>query len=339
MAEQDRKKRRRARAPKHGQSATSRGWSSCPLLSHGYPPLLPHGYTPLLKPKGAVCNHGLPMPHSKTMPPVLLEGPPPLMPRRDAPIHRPIKRSWMPTQPPPFTLPRWVLTYDASTLQHLIQTELLPEPVIGLDIEWKPIFVKGQQPSPVGLIQLASHRIVVLAPVRHLRALPPALLELLVSPRIFKVGCGIKEDATKIARQYGIECASFCDVGGVAERLQQLDGMTFPGVEANQRVGVGLKSLAAAFGQTIAKPKSVSKSNWEARPLSQKQQRYAAEDAYVGLWLASCLHAAQDTELSIGPWLLDQACREGEGEIGACQVAAAASRAADGAPTQKRARL
>ena len=42
------------------------------------------------------------------------------------------------------------------------------------------------------LVQLATPSVVVLVPLRHLRALPPALTHLLADPAVWKVGCGFR---------------------------------------------------------------------------------------------------------------------------------------------------
>ena len=220
---------------------------------------------------------------------------------------------------PPFSLPRWVLLYDPAELQRVISAQFAKETVVGLDIEWKPTFVKGQPENPVALIQLATARIVVLVPVKHLRALPPALVNLLSSPAVWKVGCGVTADAQKLSNEYGLEVRSVCELGPTAMRLQTEEAVRFPKLGDGELVGQGLKSMAAALGQALEKPKRVTRSNWESRPLSMPQQRYAAQDAYVSYWLALCcnhLHArargkTPDVCAPMGCWV--------EGQVAACQ--------------------
>ena len=52
----------------------------------------------------------------------------------------------------------------------------------------------------------------------------------------------------------------------------------------------GLAALAAAFGAQLDKRKMITLSDWEARPLCELQCRYAAADAFAGLWIAQRLH-------------------------------------------------
>jgi len=205
--------------------------------------------------------------------------------------------------PPQFTLPRWVLAYDMNILDQILRAELLAETAIGLDIEWKPTFLKGAPQSKTGLIQVSSHRVAVLLPVKHLPQLPSALIELLASPKIIKVGCGISGDVKRLAADFGVECNGVCDVGRVATQMQR-KGVVFPNTPSDEPIGVGLKSLAAVFGATLEKPKAISRSNWEARPLTTRQQHYAALDAYAGLFIAASLHALQGTSTPMSAWLM-----------------------------------
>ena len=231
---------------------------------------------------------------------------------------------------PPFSLPRLVLHYDTAELERVICAEIAQETVVGLDIEWKPNFVKGQRENRVALIQLATAHLVILVPIVHLRCLPPALVKLLSSRAVWKVGCGVHGDAKKLSNEYGLEVRSVCELGPMAVRLQREEGVRFPKLAHREPVGQGLKSMAAALGQVLVKPKHVTLSNWESKPLSIPQQRYAAQDAYVSYWLALCcnhLHAHARGNLMCGPmgcWVAEQVdackCRQVGEQLAACEV-------------------
>ena len=193
--------------------------------------------------------------------------------------------------PVPFELPRWVLSYDKATLEQTISSHFLRERAVGLDIEWRPTFVRGEPQNRTALIQVSTPNMCVLVPVRHLCILPPALVELLGARHIWKLGVGISADAERLRTDLGVQVASVFDVAGAALRLQRVGGVRFPGLPADARVGAGLKAIAAACGAPLSKSKKVALSNWELRPLSAKQQRYAAQDAYAGIWIAECLAA------------------------------------------------
>ena len=89
-------------------------------------------------------------------------------------------------------------------------------------------------------------------------------------------------------------------------RLQCEEGVRFPSLEEGTAVGLGIKGMADAFGVKLNKPKSISRSNWEQRPLAVQQRQYAAQDAYVGCWLTHSLHALHGTALPVGEWLQQQ---------------------------------
>lgn len=210
---------------------------------------------------------------------------------------------------PAFAPPQWHLDYKVDELERRLQP-LLSEPAIGVDIEWRPTFVAGKPPNPVALLQLSSLHHCVLLPIKHLRALPPSLGQLLSSPRIWKLGCGIEEDAKKILADLGLPCSPVLEIGDVACMLQLEDGVAFPSLATGEEVKPGLRALCLACGYDLQKPKKLSRSNWEARGLTQQQQRYAALDAYAGIWIARCLHALHSsrtrsaaTPSPLLPWL------------------------------------
>ena len=62
--------------------------------------------------------------------------------------------------------------------------------------------------------QLSSRTRCVLVPVKHLgRPLPPSLAKLLSDPAVWKVGCGIAEDAEKLSADCGLACAPTLEIG------------------------------------------------------------------------------------------------------------------------------
>ncbi len=168
----------------------------------------------------------------------------------------------------------WV-TNDPAACDDLLKTlGLAAVPYVGLDLEWAPTMVRGQQ-ARVSLLQLATPaRCLILragqlaaaaaepettpacAAVAEPSPLPPALTALLEDENVAKVGRGIRDDARMLRAQFS------CDVAGVTE----LPGRT------------SLKELARSVGGLVP-PKSSCMTNWDARELSQEALSYAAFDA------------------------------------------------------------
>jgi len=210
---------------------------------------------------------------------------------------------------PPFRIGRWLLSYDAAELQRAFAAmhgELVEQleqgasaAAVGLDIEWKPRFSKGEHKAHgdarTALVQVATPSMCILAPLHHV-APPPALAALLADERIFKLGVGVANDGRKLQKDWDMRCTPTFEVGRAAARLQQRGQLRFPFGSPRLKSPIGLKRLAEACGALLPdKRKSISCSNWEKRPLSRAQQLYAAQDAYVSLWTGTRLH-----ELHVG---------------------------------------
>jgi len=191
---------------------------------------------------------------------------------------------------PPLLLPPTVLlSYDAARLDALVVTHFAREAVLGLDCEWRPTFRPGQPPSPTALVQLSSASVCVLFPVAHLRACPPRLAALLNDGAVWKVGCGVRGDVERLLRDLGVTVRGIFDAAVAGQAL----GYASP----------GLKGLCAAFGVALHKTKRVSLSNWEARPLQQRQQDYAAQDAFVSLQVVLWLHGKHGDGVQLLDWI------------------------------------
>ena len=253
---------------------------------------------------------------------------------------------------PRFTVPPWELTYNVDQIEQQLQP-LLREPLIGLDIEWRPTFISGQNPHRVALIQLSSFTTCVLVPVKHLFRLPPSLERLLGSHSIWKVGCGVTEDARKLQLDLGVTCHATLEIGEVATLLQGCAGLVFPSLADDEKVRPGLRGLALACGYDLAKPKSVTRSNWERRPLTAAQQRYAVLDAYAGCWIATCIYALHrqqhlctpSSKGSLLSWLAEQqrrlrptACRSPIAQPRVASVGCSGEHLASGVRKRKRKR-
>lgn len=162
---------------------------------------------------------------------------------------------------------------------------LLAADVVGFDTESKPTFRKGEVSDGPHLIQLATDRRAYLFHLRSGLALE-GVKAVLESPRILKVGFGLRDDLARLRAKLGIDVANVLDL---AVALRQ-----------NKRGDVGAKSAVARFfGQNLRKSKRISTTNWANPNFSEGQLRYAGDDAQVPLrvyraWLAGGSASAGD---------------------------------------------
>lgn len=164
-----------------------------------------------------------------------------------------------------------------AELAEKAQQALLAADVLGFDTESRPTFVKGQNSGGPHLIQLATDDQVFLFPVIDSAYLAPAKAALEAS-HILKVGFGLGDDQSRLRARLGIHPAQILDL---ARAMRERKGSD-----------MGAKAAAARFlGMALQKSKKTSTSNWSLAPLTERQIRYAADDAHVALltyrrWLA-----------------------------------------------------
>ncbi len=161
---------------------------------------------------------------------------------------------------------------------HLVRSEtdaanalaaLLDGDAIGFDTESRPTFANGEVSTGPHLIQLATDERAYLFPITT----QPALNELrtiLESPRVLKVGFGLRDDLRRLQAKLAIDTLPVLDL---AIALRQ-----------DRRCDMGAKAAVAHFfGQRLQKSKRTSTTNWSNRVLNEKQILYAANDAHVAL--------------------------------------------------------
>ena len=151
--------------------------------------------------------------------------------------------------------------------------------VAGFDTESRPTFRKGEEATGPHLIQLATSDHAYLFPVSDAEVLA-ALGALLASGEVLVVGFDLRSDKRHLRDRFGIECKALLDVGS----LFQSDSPTIT-------VGA-VQAVARVFGQYFRKSKKLSTSNWGAKVLSEAQQVYAANDAWVALRIYQALRPA-----------------------------------------------
>ena len=148
---------------------------------------------------------------------------------------------------------------------------------IGFDTESKPTFKKGEVSDGPHVIQLASSDHAFLFTAHFLPGIELAL-SILVNSRIKKYGFGLGDDRRLFLKKYGVTLSSLVDLAKVLKHAGDLKQ------DVGARAGV-----AMLFQQRLSK--SVQRSNWSQYPLSDRQVKYAANDAYAGICIANQLMA------------------------------------------------
>ncbi|KAF9575189.1 hypothetical protein EC968_004125 [Mortierella alpina] len=142
-----------------------------------------------------------------------------------------------------------------------------------LDAEWRPYVYPGKQ-GRMALIQLGDDKSVYLFHVFHMKKFPEALARILLDKRILKVGINIRNDGTKMLKDWGVGCASLVELGALY--VQVADDLS------NQRRIRSMASLTSQLlGHSVEKTLPTRMGNWENKNLSALQLQYAANDAFV----------------------------------------------------------
>ena len=141
---------------------------------------------------------------------------------------------------------------------------LAEQPVIGFDTETRPSFRPGVT-FRVSLLQLSSPEVCYLFRLNKIPLAKP-ILQLLEDRRILKIGADVAGDLRSLRQIRHFRDGGFVDLQGIAPEW-----------------GIGEKSLrklsAIVLGRRVSKAQRLS--NWEAATLTDKQQLYAATDAWV----------------------------------------------------------
>lgn len=137
--------------------------------------------------------------------------------------------------------------------------------VLGFDTESRPSFRRGEH-HPIALVQLATAELACLFRIDPERGPPAALRELLECDDVIKVGQGPGDEIRELRDHWGVTAGPVADLVPVAR--------------AAGCAPLSLRGLAAAYlGIRISK--GAQTSNWAALRLSERQQRYAATDAWA----------------------------------------------------------
>lgn len=149
---------------------------------------------------------------------------------------------------------------------------------LGFDTESRPTFVRGEASTGPHLVQLSTDSHCFLYQVDHLDDLAD-LRAVLEAPHPVKAGFGLVDDVRRLASKCGIHCAGVLDLAQLLRR--------------NRREAMGVKTaVAELLGRRLEKSKKVATTNWASRRLSERQMRYAANDAHAALGVYRAWRAA-----------------------------------------------
>lgn len=156
---------------------------------------------------------------------------------------------------------------------YVIQTEsdadkavayLKTQPIVGFDTETRPAFVKGKT-NQVALMQLSTDTHCFLFRLNVI-GIPDSLVEFLKDPSVKKIGLSLKDDFRSLNKKKTVELANFVELQTYVKSF---------GIEDNSL----MKIYAIIFGKRISKAQRLT--NWEADLLTERQQKYAALDAWA----------------------------------------------------------
>lgn len=141
---------------------------------------------------------------------------------------------------------------------------LMKQAVVGFDTETRPSFRPGIS-YRVSLLQLSTPQLCFLFRLNKIPLAKP-ILQVLETDSILKIGADVAGDLRSLRQIRHFRDAGFIDLQAIAPEW-----------------GIAEKSLrklsAIVLGQRVSKAQRLS--NWEAATLTDKQQLYAATDAWV----------------------------------------------------------
>lgn len=142
--------------------------------------------------------------------------------------------------------------------------ELSEGTLLGFDTETRPSFQKGVS-YKIALMQLSKDNVCYLFRLNIL-GIPKCLSDLLANDKITKVGLSLRDDFHQISKSKKIQLGGFVDIQKIVPQF---------GIQE-----LSLKKIyAIVFGMKISKAQQLT--NWEAPVLTDKQQMYAAIDAWA----------------------------------------------------------
>jgi ribonuclease D len=169
-------------------------------------------------------------------------------------------------QLPVVSFPGEIILVDKPAMVKPAIDELRKNVVVGIDTETKPSFKSGAS-NKVSLLQLSELERCFLFRLNLVYFLQE-LQDFLNDSNIKKVGLSLHDDFRLLNKRQNFHPANFVDIQNIAKSYGIME--------------LSLQKIyAIIFGKKISKAQRLS--DWEKSPLTEKQLRYAATDAWASL--------------------------------------------------------
>lgn len=175
-----------------------------------------------------------------------------------------------------------VIDKKGSDLEYAVKY-LSSQRMIGFDTETRPVFTPHTPRNKTALLQLSGSDEAFLFRLNRI-GLPKNVADIMADPSITKIGAAVGEDIRGLCEHRSFSAARFMDL----QHFGFLHGIREKSVR---------KMAAIIFGKKVSKAQQCS--NWEAEPLSEPQQLYAATDAWICLEMYKTLLASPLVDLPL----------------------------------------
>ncbi|KAJ6979880.1 hypothetical protein NC653_027884 [Populus alba x Populus x berolinensis] len=169
---------------------------------------------------------------------------------------------------------RWI-----DQIMHVYQSKL-SNLIIGLDTEWfLPAYPGDYQ--KIAILQLCVGRRCLIFQLCHADYFPQSLIDFLGNKKYTFVGKEVRNDASKLMNDYGLNVGHCRDVAywAASKHGGEEDFKKF-----------GLKRLVLRFlKKELEKPLKITLSRWDRKELNYQQIKYACLDAFVSFKLGELL--------------------------------------------------
>ncbi|XP_024160171.1 Werner Syndrome-like exonuclease isoform X2 [Rosa chinensis] len=167
-----------------------------------------------------------------------------------------------------------LVTHSAPMVESWL-SEIMPiineNPIVGLDVEWRPNF-NSNSDHPIATLQLCvDHRCLIFQLI-HAQNIPQSLFDFLANGSYKFVGAGIQNDTEKLLLDYDLKVTNTVNLGALAATK----------LGRSELKNAGLKGLSKeVLRKELQKSRKVTMSRWDNEWLTCNQVQYACIDAFI----------------------------------------------------------